>query len=226
MGPSLGKPSSYYLLISRVLVKLSPIRFRAFMSALICYPFTPSSPGTLKLRCGGQFGSDGSPVVSRSLLPRLASGNTKYRSQLYTESTKATNKTHRDTYSRFSLYMGYTPVPVQPDDLLQYAAFLARSPKAASVRSYMNIVGIPHKEFGQPNLLLDNWPLKSEFKGLTKSQKHPHLALYAPWSRVPNRFFGIRDWACLKAGILNSRRRCEGFTRTDQYQHPASLQQH
>ena len=101
MGPSLGKPSSYYLLISRVLVKLSPIRFRAFMSALICYPFTPSSPGTLKLRCGGQFGSDGSPVVSRSLLPRLASGNTKYRSQLYTESTKATNKTHRDTYSRF-----------------------------------------------------------------------------------------------------------------------------
>ena len=27
MGPSLGKPSSYYLLISRVLVKLSPIRF-------------------------------------------------------------------------------------------------------------------------------------------------------------------------------------------------------
>ena len=76
--------------------------------------------------------------------------------------------------------MGYTPVPVQPDHLLQYAAFLARSPKAASVRSYKNIVGIPHKEFGQPFLLLDNWPLKSEFKGLTKSQKHPHLALYAP----------------------------------------------
>ena len=44
--------------------------------------------------------------------------------------------------------MGYTPV--QPDHLLQYAAFLARNFKAASVRSCLNIIGILHKEFGLP----------------------------------------------------------------------------
>ena len=55
--------------------------------------------------------------------------------------------------------MGYTSVPVQPDHLLQYAAFLARSLKAGSVRSYLNIIDILHKEFGLPNPLLDKWPL-------------------------------------------------------------------
>ena len=81
--------------------------------------------------------------------------------------------------------MGYTPVSVQPDQLLPYAAFLACSLKAASVQSYLNIIGILQKEFGLPNSLLDNWQLKSlitginRSKGLTKSQKHPHLVLYA-----------------------------------------------
>ena len=75
--------------------------------------------------------------------------------------------------------MGYRPVPVQPDHLLQYAAFLARSLKAASVRNYLNIVGLLHKEFGLPNPLLNNWPLKSlltginRVKGLTPDQKQP-----------------------------------------------------
>lgn len=75
--------------------------------------------------------------------------------------------------------MGYSPVPIQPDHLLQYAAFLARSLKAASVRSYLNIVGLLHKEFGLPNPLLNNWPLKSlltginRTKGLMPNQKQP-----------------------------------------------------
>ena len=115
--------------------------------------------------------------------PRLASQLqqeiTKYQSQLYAESTKTTYKTHRDTYSRFCLYMGYTPVPIQPDHQLQYTAFLARSLNAASVRSYPNIIGILHKGFGLPNPLLDNWQLKSlitginRSKGLTRSKRHP-----------------------------------------------------
>ena len=127
-------------------------------------------------------------VFSRCTRPSvgisITSGNylTKYQSQLYAESTKATYKTHLDTYLRFCLYMGYTPVPVQPDHLLQYAAFSARCLKAASTRSYLNIIGIPHKKFGLLNPLLDKWPLKSlktlltginRSKGQTKSQKHP-----------------------------------------------------
>ena len=102
-----------------------------------------------------------------------------YRAELFAESTKATYKSHRNTYLRFCAYMGYPPVPVQPDHLLQYAAFLARSLKATSVRSYLNIIGILHKEMGPPNPLLNNWPLKSlltgmnRAKGLTVTQKLP-----------------------------------------------------
>ena len=61
--------------------------------------------------------------------------------------------------------MGYTPIPVQAPHLLQYAAFLARSLKPQSVRGYLNIIGILHKEFGFPNPLIDNWPLKSLLTG-------------------------------------------------------------
>ena len=127
-------------------------------------------------------------VFSRCTRPfvgiSITSGNylTKYRSQLYADSTKATYKTHLDTYLRFCLYMGYTPVQVQPDHLLQYTAFSARCLKAASARGYLNIIGIPHKRFGLLNPLLDKWPPKSlkslltginRSKGQTKSQRHP-----------------------------------------------------
>ena len=114
----------------------------------------------------------------------ITSGNylTKYQSQLYAESTKATYKTHLDNYLRFCLYMGYTPVPVQHDHLLQYAAFSARCLKDASKRSYLNIIGIPHKQFGLLNPLLDKWPLKSLKTLLTginrqKARKTPFPSL-------------------------------------------------
>ena len=55
--------------------------------------------------------------------------------------------------------MGYTPVPVQTPHLPQYAAFLARSLTPQSLRGYLDIIGILHKEFGFPNPLIDNWPL-------------------------------------------------------------------
>jgi len=82
-------------------------------------------------------------------------------------------------YLRFCHYMGYQPVSAQSDHVLQYAAFLARTLKAPSVRSYFNIIGILHKEFGLSNPLLNNWPLKSFLtglnreKGLAPTQKQP-----------------------------------------------------
>ena len=58
---------------------------------------------------------------------------------------------------------------VHPAHLLQYAAFLARSLKPSSISSYLNIIGILHKEFGLPNPLLDNWPLKSLLTGIKRA---------------------------------------------------------
>ena len=62
--------------------------------------------------------------------------------------------------------VGYTPVPVHPPHLLQYAAFLARSLKPSSIRTYLNIIGILHKEFWVPHPLLNNWPFKSLLIGI------------------------------------------------------------
>ena len=61
-------------------------------------------------------------------------------------------------YLRFCHYMGYTPVPVYPAHLLQYAAFLARSLRPASIRCYLNIIG-----------LLNNWQLKSLLTGIKRA---------------------------------------------------------
>ena len=68
--------------------------------------------------------------------------------------------------------MGYTPVPVQTPHL-QYAAFLARSLKPQSLCGYLNIIGILHKEFGFPNPLIDNWPLKSLLTGIKRAVGAP-----------------------------------------------------
>ena len=98
---------------------------------------------------------------------------TFYRSQLFAESTKATYKTHRNVYLRFCHYMGYTPVPVHPPYLLQYAAVLARSLKPSSIRTYLNIIGILHKEFWLPPPLLNNWPFKSLLIGIKRAVGTP-----------------------------------------------------
>ena len=104
----------------------------------------------------------------------------QYRSQLFAESTKATYRTHRNTYLRFCNYMGYTPVPLHPAHLLHYAAFLARSLKPSSISGYLNIIGILHKEFGLPNPLLDNWPLKSLLTGIKRAIGTRHLSKNYP----------------------------------------------
>ena len=116
-------------------------------------------------------------LLSRTIVhaPRCPIGpwDSSYRAQLFADSTKITYEKHRDTYLRFCYYMGYPPAPVDQSHLLQYAAFLARSLKPSSIRGYLNIIGILHKEFGFPNPLLDNWPLKSLLTGKNRALGSP-----------------------------------------------------
>lgn len=91
--------------------------------------------------------------------------------------------------------MGYTPVPVHPAHLLHYAAFLARSLKPLSISSYLNIIGILQKEFGLPNPLLENCPLKSLLTGIKRAigtppnQKLPITPLSALASAFHSQFY-------------------------------------
>ena len=62
--------------------------------------------------------------------------------------------------------MGCTAVPASTNTICFYATFLARTLKFNSIRNYLNIIGVLHKEFGLPNPLLDNWAVKSLLTGV------------------------------------------------------------
>ena len=90
----------------------------------------------------------------------------QYRSHTYAESTKGTYHTYRDSYLHFCQFAGCHPVPATTLSICQYAAFLARSMKVSSIRNYLGIISLLHKEFGLSNPLTDNWPLKSLLLGI------------------------------------------------------------
>ena len=97
----------------------------------------------------------------------------QYRAHYFAESTKSSYRTHRNTYFRFCASMGYDPVPVNPERLCQYTAFLARSLCVSSINLYLNVIGILHRQFGLPNPLINNWPLKTLLTGFRRSNSHP-----------------------------------------------------
>ena len=79
-----------------------------------------------------------------------------FRSHTFADNTKSTYCTHRDTYLRFCAFMQLPAIPASTHLICIYTAFLARSLKFSSVRSFVNIIGLLHKEFGLANPLSDN----------------------------------------------------------------------
>ena len=57
--------------------------------------------------------------------------------------------------------MGILAIPASTHVICIYTAFLARSLKFSSVISYVNIIGLLHKEFCLANPLSDNWAFNS-----------------------------------------------------------------
>ena len=86
--------------------------------------------------------------------------------------------------------MGYSPFPATSNIICQYAAFLARILKVSSVRNYLHIIGLLHKELGIKNPLADNWVLDTLIKGM----KHAKVMLfnkYCPLQLIYFAVFGI-----------------------------------
>ena len=94
-------------------------------------------------------------------------------------STKSIYRTHQVFYLKFCNFMGLTAIPASSQTVGLYAVFLARSLKFNSIKSYLNIIGVLHKEFGLPNPISDNWHFKSllidikQVKGSTIKQTLP-----------------------------------------------------
>ena len=92
----------------------------------------------------------------------------KYRNQAFADSTKRTYRTHRDAYLRFCAIMKLPSVPASSHTICQYAAFLARSLSYSSVKQYLNVIALLHKEFGLPNPLAGNWHVSSVLTGIKR----------------------------------------------------------
>ena len=105
--------------------------------------------------------------------------------------------------------MGYSPFPATSDIICQYAAFLARTLKVSSIRNYLHIIGLLHKELGLKNPLAGNWVLDTLIKGMKRAkgdavkQKFPITVdlLFSIWHLLNFRSsFDSAFWAiCLTA---------------------------
>ena len=139
---------------------------QAFVHQLIMLPSFTTWP--LTVLCSSPLGT-----CAQALGSELDAEVYAYRSSLFAESTKQTYTTHRNTYLRFCAFMGYPPLPATSRSICQYAAFLARSLNSYSIPSYLNIVGLMHKEFGLDNPLTDDWHLTSLLKGIKRTIGQP-----------------------------------------------------
>ena len=109
---------------------------------------------------------------------------------LFSENTKKAYRTHRDSFLRFCLHMGYSPFPATSDIICQYAAFLARTLKVSSIRNYLHIIGLLHKELGLKNPLAKNCVLDTLIKGM-KHAKGDAVKQNFPLQLIYFSVFGI-----------------------------------
>ena len=141
-----------------------------------------SSLSTTCLRIVLCFFVLGSAQVYKELIEEIAF----FRSQTFAPSTKRTYSTHRDTYLRFCHSMNIASVPASTHGICLYAAYLARSLKFSSIKQYLGIIGLMHKEFGLTNPLIGNWQLSSPLTGVKRVHGN------APQQKLPINFDILR----------------------------------
>ena len=91
-----------------------------------------------------------------------------FRAATYSACTKKSYGTHLKRYLEFCELVNKPPVPATPQLIAQFAAYLARTIKPASVRQYLNIVRILHLDSGLKNPMEDNWFIQSTLKGIDR----------------------------------------------------------
>ena len=83
-------------------------------------------------------------------------------------STKAAYRTHLRSYLDFCNIYGYNPVPASPWVVCQYMAHLAQRLKYKSVKQYVNIIRIIHRDCGYPDPLSNNAFATTVLKGIRR----------------------------------------------------------
>jgi hypothetical protein len=142
---------------------------------------------------------------------RLLSEAADYKRSAFAESTKATYRSHLNSYLRFCLYFSKVPVPAEQVTLKAYVAFLARSIKSTGINSYLNIVRILHLEAGLANPLTDNFELNMVKRGVARQLGSPPVQKLPLDMGIIHKLFKVYDfssphdiafWAALMVGFF------------------------
>ena len=90
------------------------------------------------------------------------------KSAAFAKSTIRTYKSQTNSYLKFCVNYGLSPVPAAQQTLCSYLAFLSRSLSPSSVKGYMNAVHLLHIEAGFLNPLEKNWEVSMIQRGMTR----------------------------------------------------------
>lgn len=133
----------------------------------------------------------------------------KFRLLAFAESTRRTYLSQQMLFLHFCASLNIAPVPISPDNLGCYIAFLANRLCYSSVRQYLNIVRLMHLDAGLTNPLSNSWYLSSILKGLKRHKGNfTHQKLPITWNLLHgifevldlSRTFDLSFWAaCLVA---------------------------
>ena len=94
---------------------------------------------------------------------------TDFQSVAFAANTVKTYRTHRRAYLSFCARLHCQPVPASPLLLCRYVAFLSTRLCFNSIKQYLNIVALMHKECGLPSPLGNCFQLSLTLRGIRRT---------------------------------------------------------
>lgn len=92
----------------------------------------------------------------------------RFKSYAWADNTKRAYATHRRTYLKFCALLSRSPAPADDRLVCLFAAWLARSLSYKSIKLYLHIVTLIHRERGLPSPCLANFQLTQTLRGIRR----------------------------------------------------------
>lgn len=91
-----------------------------------------------------------------------------YKACAWADNTKRAYATHRRTYLKFCALLRRNPAPADERLVCLFAAWLARSLSYKSIKLYLHIITLIHKERGLPSPCIENFQLSQTLRGIRR----------------------------------------------------------
>ncbi|XP_050388701.2 uncharacterized protein LOC126807879 [Patella vulgata] len=151
-----------------------------------------------------------------------------WESNALAASTKRSYRSQLKCYFDFCSLINCVPIPASSTTLLRYVAFLARSKTFSSIKQYLNVLRLLHRQLSLPDPSVDSWRLRSMLLGI-KRVKGARAAFKLPLTlehldaiRQELDMSDVRDsqmWAAILTGFFGLLRISNFTTPTGKSRH-------